>query len=238
MLRRRRRLAPLPLLDRVTQVRALMVVPFHFDEHLAAGIVPRPRDRRASLPTSAGVFPGDEARVARELSMPFETAPIPDLRGEDHHSVERDLAETLEARDCWSQRGQLSQVDDLAIELVPSRRPVLEERQVLAEHQSILRREDGALAPELLEPPEVTRRPVGAITIHLAAPCQELKDAVPRLEKLAFEGLPAADEVPHALLRCRWNADRREFTRAMEPREVGGVALAVPALHPWLLRDQ
>src|SRR5215218_8276491 len=82
------------------------------------------------------------------------------------------------------------------------------------------------------------RAPVGALAVDEPAPGEELEDVVARLADLALEGLPAADDVAHALLGLGGNADRSELTGAVETGEVRGVALVVLPLHAGPLRDE
>jgi hypothetical protein len=98
---------------------------------------------------------------------------------------------------------------------------------VLAKDEPVGGRQWGGLAREVFEPPEVRRAPVGAVAVDEPAPGQELEDVVARLEDLALEGLPAADDVADALLGRGGNPDRRELAGAVVAGEVGGVALVV-----------
>jgi len=59
---------------------------------------------------------------------------------------------------------------------------------------------------------------------------------VARLEDLALEGLPAADDVPSALLGLSGYPDWRELASAVIPSQVGGVPLVVLALDAGALR--
>ena len=61
---------------------------------------------------------------------------------------------------------------------------------------------------------------------------------MPRLENLALERLPAADEIPHALLRLGRDPDHRQLARAVRPRQLDRIVRVVLPLHAGLGRDE
>ncbi len=80
--------------------------------------------------------------------------------------------------------------------------------------------------------------PVFPLPVQEPASGKELEDVMPRLETLAPKRLPAAHDVAHAFLRFGRNPHRRQFPRAVEARQLGGVVLVMLPLDPRLDRDQ
>jgi hypothetical protein len=88
------------------------------------------------------------------------------------------------------------------------------------------------------QPPEVRRTPVCALAIDEPAAGKELEDVVARLHDLALKRLPTAHDIPDALLRLGGNADRRQLARAIQARQVGGIALVMLPLDPGPLGNE
>jgi len=109
---------------------------------------------------------------------------------------------------------------------------------ILAKHQPILQRKRGAIRGEMLEPRQMRATPVRAFAEHEAATGQELQDLVSRLENLALERFPRADDVAHPLLRLTRDAHDGELARPIEAGEIGRVAFVVFALYAGPFRDQ
>src|SRR6185437_1603537 len=91
---------------------------------------------------------------------------------------------------------------------------------------------------EVLEPFEVRRAPVGALAEDEPASRQKFEDVVPGLEDLALEGLTAAHDVAHLLVRFARDAHGDEFTGAIEPRQVRGVSLVMLPVDARTLGDE
>src|SRR5688500_1986541 len=234
----RRRLPLLPATNLGAEVRPVVIAPRRLHEDVAAVTVAGLRDRALSFPGPARVLARHEAEVGGQLSGAFEAAPVDDLRGQHHRALQRDPAEALEAGDGGGDGRRQRQRFNLSIEFVAPLAFVHEQRVVLAEDEPIRRRERGRLAREVFEPPEVRGAPVGAVAVDEPAPGQELEAVVARLEDLALEGLPAADDVTDALLGLGGNPDWRELAGAVIAGEVGGVALVVFPLDARALRDE
>src|SRR6476661_2372485 len=82
------------------------------------------------------------------------------------------------------------------------------------------------------------RAPVRALAVDEPAPGEELEDVMARLENLALEGLAAAHDIAHPLLGLAGNANRGELAGAVEPGEVGRIALVVFPLDARPLWDE
>jgi hypothetical protein len=70
-----------------------------------------------------------------------------------------------------------------------------------------------ALVPQ---PGPVALRPVPALAVDPAGPGQEFQEPVPPAEEILLEVLPAAEQVPHRLLRFIGHPDRGQLPRPEE----------------------
>jgi hypothetical protein len=111
---------------------------------------------------------------------------------------------------------------DTAIELVSALELVLEEREVLGEHDAILLGQHVGLE-HLTDPVQVARGPVRAFAVDEPAAAQELEDVVAGLDDLALEGLSAADQVADPLVVFGRNVDEDEAVVAEVAGDLDGI---------------
>jgi hypothetical protein len=152
--------------------------------------------------------------------------------------VRRHAPEAAEPADGGFEARAERELLDLGVERVTPLELVLEEGEVLAEHEAVLGRQRRVVARERGEPAPVRLRPVGALAVDEAAAGEELEQVVPALEQLALQGLAAAHDVAHALLGLARDADWRQVARAVVVGELRRVVPVVLALVAGLLRDE
>ena len=104
-----------------------------------------------------------------------EAPPVDELRGEHHRRVHRDPAEALKPADGGLERGRQRERVDALIELVAALELVVEERQVLAEDELVLKRGGEVGAASCRSHAQVWLAPVGPVAIDEAAPGEDLR---------------------------------------------------------------
>jgi proline iminopeptidase len=155
------------------------------------------------------VLAGHEPEVGHELARTVEAAHVAEFAGEDHGGLSLEAAEAADTIDEWLVSRRESEGLDPLIELVSALQLVLEQREVLGEHDGVFLGQSARLE-HLSDPVQVALGPVGAVAIDEAAPAHELQDVVTRLDDLALEGLAAAHEIPDPLVGLGRDVDEDE----------------------------
>ena len=138
--------------------------------------------RRATSPHAVqmgSVLARHEPKVRHQFARGPEAAPIRELGREDHCAVCVEPAEALQSRDLRGEPRRPRERGDLPIQFIAPTEFVLQERELLAEHEPIFRRQHGVGACQAAQPLVVWLAPRRGLEIHQPPAREEFQNVVP-----------------------------------------------------------